>query len=109
MGLDISISRVENVRCPECGAFIETKEIECESSGGRVWYDILECFGYYVPYEERTPDNDWYGKDMKLTSEQAEELYRFVRGREIYNKELILDVIAVAKMEGHDVVINANW
>ena len=109
MGLDISISRVENIHCSECGALIESKVVESKDSGGRVWYDILERFGYYVPCEKRTPDYDWYGNDMKLTSEQAEELYRFVRGHEVYNEDLILDVIAAAKMEGHDVVINADW
>ena len=109
MGLDITISRFENIRCPKCGATVDFREIESESSGGRVWYDILERFGYYVPYEERTPDNDWYSKDMKLTDAQTEELYRFVLEHEVYNESFILGIIATAKMEGQCVVINADW
>lgn len=108
-GLDITITRRKNVVCPHCGEIV-TQVDECSvDSGGRVWYPILESFGYYVPFEERTEENDWYSKDMTLTAEQSRELFRFVDREEVLHDERILELIARAEYEGHAVVINANW
>lgn len=111
MSLDISFMESEPVRCPHCGEIVTTKTINGSESGGRVWYDILEEIGYYVPYEKRTDENDWYGKDMVLTSEQAEKVYWFVMNHReiIYNGYEVSGLIARALMNKNAVVINADW
>ena len=70
MGLDITVMERRDVRCPHCGEVITTVDVASTDSGGRLWYDSLERLGYYVPYEKRTKENDWYGKDMVLDNEQ---------------------------------------
>lgn len=109
MGLDITISRVEKRYCPHCGKEIPSEVVTTENSGGRVWYEWLEKIGYYVPYDNRTEENDWYGKDMVLTDEQAIDLYGFVKLYMPYNCEAINEVIAPALLEGDYIVINADW
>lgn len=110
MGLDITITeRAKNV-CPHCGGFIGNFDIYSVDSGGREWYPILEEFGYYVPYEKRTEEDDWYGKDMELTEEQAKALRDFVKAnRDLYFAAEISNMIATALMDGNTVVINADW
>ena len=61
MSLDITIKERKEFRCPDCGRLVTTQDIDAEDSGGRVWYGFLESVGYYVPYEKRTKENDWYG------------------------------------------------
>ena len=109
MGLDVSIIRRKDLVCPKCGEVVSTISMDDVGSGGRVWYPFLESIGYYVPYDKRTKENDWYGKDMKLTEEQASELYEFVKkNNPIYANE-IMALIALARMEKQDVIINADW
>lgn len=109
MGLDLTISKRKTNRCPHCGEVIgHTIEDEVDS-GGRVWYPVLEGIGYYVPYEERTEENDWYGKDMVLTEEQADAIYQFVKKTDVYNGVMVLGVIASARYDHCDVILNANW
>ena len=109
MSLDITVKERKEFRCPDCGRLVTTQDIDAECSGGRVWYDFLEPIGYYVPYEKRTEENDWYGKNMVLTEEQAEQLTDFVHAHHPYNGMNISYLVGVALMDGNKIVINANW
>lgn len=109
MGLDISITSRKKIICPKCGEVVSRVDVDSEDSGGRVWYDFLEPIGYYVPFEQRTEENDWYAKDMVLTDGQAQELYNFLQRETPYNWRNASILIAVALCERNDVVINANW
>ena len=109
MSLDITIKERKEFRCPDCGRLVTTKYIDEEYSGGREWYNFLEPIGYYVPYEKRTEENDWYGEDMVLTEEQAKQLADFVFDNQPYNARYIVCLVARALMRGNRVVINADW
>ena len=109
MGLDITIKERKEFRCPDCGRLVTTQDIGAEYSSGRVWYDFLEPIGYYVPYEKRTEENDWYGLDMVLTEEQAKRLAQFVVDYQPNNYGSIEDMVARALLHGNKVVINADW
>lgn len=109
MSLDITIREQQEFRCPECGRLVTTQDIAEECSSGRVWYDFLESVGYYVPYERRTEENDWYGKDMVLTEEQAKRLADFVPDNQPYNARDIECLVARTLLHGNKVVINADW
>ena len=85
MSLDITIKERKEFRCPDCGRLVTTQDIGAECSSGRVWYDFLEPIRYYVTYEKRTEDNDWYGEDMVLTEAQAKQLADFVSDNQPYN------------------------
>ena len=109
MSLDITIKERKEFRCPDCGRLVTTQDIGAECSSGRVWYDFLEPIGYYVPYENRTEENNWYGKDMVLTEEQAKQLADFVSEYQPYNARDVECLVARALMRGNKVVINADW
>lgn len=110
MGLDIEFTQQKKRICPHCGKELaDPVVIDWADSGGRVWYPFLESIGYYVPFLERTKDNDWYGKDMVLTKEQTEAAYRFVKQHEFYNKSMIATLISSAIAEDDDVAVNADW
>ena len=109
MSLDITISERKEFRCPDCGRLVTTRYIDAECSGGRVWYGFLESIGYYIPYEDRTEENDWYGKDMILTEEQAKQLADFVSENQPYNARDVECLVARALLHGNKVVINADW
>ena len=109
MSLDITIKERKEFRCPDCGKLVTTSDIYSERSGGRVWYNFLESVGYYVPYEKRTKENDWYGEDMVLTEEQAKQLVDFVSDNQPYNARDVECLGARALMYGNKVVINSNW
>ena len=109
MGLDITIREVEAIRCPDCGRLVATKTIDDTYSGGRVWYDILEEIGYYVPYEARNENNDWYGKDMTLTDEQVKNMLDFAEQHQPQNDMAVKNLLARAIVHGNQVVINADW
>ena len=109
MGLDITIKERKEFRCPECGRLVTSIDIREEGSSGRVWYDFLEPIGYYVPYEKRTEENNWYGKDMELTEKQAEQLVYFVHLQKPYNGMNIAYLVQIALMDGNKIVINADW
>ena len=109
MSLDISIREQQEFHCPDCGRLVTTQYIGEEYSGGRVWYNFLEPIGYYVPYEKRTEGNDWYGKDMVLTEEQAKQLAQFVSDNlPIYYYDIKV-LVERALIRGNKVVINADW
>lgn len=109
MGLDITISERKEYRCPNCGAPIGHTDIASTDSGGRLWYDFLEKLGYYVPYEKRTKENDWYGADMVLDNEQAKQLADYAVKKEVYNWGEVVSVVVTALMHENKVVINADW
>ena len=109
MGLDVSVIRRKDLVCPKCGEVVSTISMDDVGSGGRVWYPFLESIGYYVPYDKRTKENDWYGKDMKLTEQQTDKLYEFVKKNDPLCAGEIMALIALARMEGQDVIINADW
>ena len=109
MSLDITIKERKEFRCPHCGQLVTTQDIYAECSGGRVWYNFLEPIGYYVPYEKRTEENDWYGKDLLLTEEQAKQLADFVSDNQPYNARDVECLVARALLHGNKVVINADW
>ena len=109
MSLDITIKERKEFYCTDCGRLVTTQDIDAECSGGRVWYNFLEPIGYYVPYEKRTEENDWYGLDMVLSEEQAKQLAQFVVDYQPHNYNDIEDMVARALMRGNIVVINADW
>lgn len=65
--------------------------------------------GYYVPYEKRTKENDWYGKDMVLDNEQAKQLADYAVKKEVYNWDGVEWIVTEALAHGNKVVINADW
>ena len=109
MSLDITIKERKEFRCPDCGRLVTTRDVGEADSGGRAWYNFLEQIGYYVPYEKRTEENDWYGEDMVLTEEQAKQLVDFVSDNHPYNTRNVDRLVARALLHGNKVVINADW
>lgn len=110
MSLDIAFISRKNVICPHCNNIVKTEDIDCVYSGGRYWHDILESLGYYVPHDQITEENDWYGKDMTLTTKQAKQVCDFVKDNPyIYNADKIISLIAVTILNENMVVINADW
>ena len=109
MSLDITVKERKEFRCPDCGRLVTTQDIDAEDSGGRVWYDFLEPIGYYVPYEKRTKENDWYGLDMVLSEEQAHQLIRFVLDYQPTEYDKIVHLVERAFVRGNKVAINADW
>ena len=109
MGLDITIKERKELSCSDCGKLVTTQYIDEVSSSGRVWYDFLQGIGYYVEDDNPTEENDWYGKDMVLTEEQAIQLADFVFNNQTCNDRGIECLVARALMRGNKVVINADW
>ena len=109
MSLDITIKERKEFHCPDCGRLVTTQDIGAECSGGRVWYGFLESVGYYVPYEARTEENDWYSKDMELSDEQTKQLVDFVSSCQPTEYKAIERLVARALLHGNKVVINADW
>lgn len=110
MGLDIRFREESHVYCPHCGKCTGHK-IEAEyGSGGRGWYPFLESIGYYVPFDQRTEENDWYGKDMVLTDEQVMEAYVFAKNNSgLYDACEIKNMLADAMVSKNRIVVNADW
>ena len=109
MSLDITFKQRKAIRCPHCGEIADYKIVCSASSGGRDWYDFLEPIGYYVPHHLRTEENDWYGKDMVLTEEQARAVRQFVKEHNVYDLEDIIGLISDALLDGDNVIVNADW
>ena len=109
MSLDITIKERKEFRCPDCGRLVTTQDIGAECSGGRVWYDFLKGVGYYAEDDNQTEENDWYGKDMVLTEEQAKQLADFVSDNQTYNARDVECLVARSLLRGNKVVINADW
>ena len=79
MGLDVRLSSRKAIICPHCGKVVDYKFLDTVYSGGSVWYGFLKDIGYYVPNGELEEKNDWYGKDMVLTKEQAKNLVKYIK------------------------------
>ena len=109
MSLDITIKERKEFRCPDCGRLVTAQDIGAECSSGRVWYDFLQGVGYYVEDDNPTEENDWYGKDMVLTEEQAKQLADFVSDYQPTDYDDIEVLVAMALLHGNKVVINADW
>lgn len=109
MGLDIRFIQRTNNICPHCGEIVGQTDVGVADSSGSSWYPFLESIGYYVPYEQRTEENDWYGKDMVLTEKQADELYQFAKKHDLYGAYLVTKLIAEAIYEKDSIVVNADW
>lgn len=109
MGLDIRFEEVRSVICPHCGKVTGTEVVYTADSGGRDWYPLLKTIGYYVPHDQRTEENDWYGKDMVLTGEQARFVREYIKSHDIFCGQEICGLIANALADGHEVVVNADW
>lgn len=109
MGLDITITRRMTIRCPNCHDVVAHIVVDTVESGGRDWYPFLETIGYYVPYEQRNPSNDWYGKDRVLEAKDVGVLRQHMNSKFMLNEPRLLNLITTAEREGHDVVINADW
>ena len=108
MSLDITIKERKELYCPDCGRLVMAQDIGEEYSGGRIWYDFLEPIGYYVPYEKRTDENDWYGEDMVLTEAQAKQLADFVSDNEPYNA-LDFEILGrTARLNGNTVATHVG-
>ena len=106
MSLDIEFKQKKRILCPKCGELAGRNEINSVCTGGRSWYPFLESIGYYVP---NSAYDEWYGKDMVLTKEQAHRAYEFARDEEVYNWQEVVKMIAVALCENDDIAINADW
>ena len=109
MGLDITVTLKRKLHCPKCGEVVGFQIIEEADSGGRGWYDPLEKIGYYVPYDQRTEENDWYGKDMVLTEEQAKILYDYAMQESTYNGRRCASILRTSGNSDYEIVINADW
>ena len=110
MSLDLSFRALEPITCPKCGDPVTVIEVDNVCSGGRGWYPILTKLGYYVPYDQRTEANNWYGKDMTLSDEQVTEVRRYLaRNRDLYYGNEILALLNRAEAEGLIVILNADW
>ena len=109
MGLDIRFAQRKKIICPKCGEIIGYTDVDVVDGSGRGWYPFLESIGYYVPYEQRTEENNWYGKDMVLTEAQADEAYQFAKKNDLYGSYLVQKLIAEAIYERNSVVVNADW
>lgn len=106
MGLDITVRRVKEHRCPDCGRVVFSEVVEEEASGGRDWYPFLESVGYYV--EDHTEENERYGENVTLTDEQTMWLLKHFPN-DAYNARAVLEVISAAITLGDRVNINADW
>jgi hypothetical protein len=109
MGLSITFKQRKEFVCPKCGDVVGYMDLAEEYSSGRVWYPLLEEFGYYS--DKENPDPNWYGKDMVLTDEQVERAMRFINtyGNIIYNSSGLRWIIPETKLMKYKVVINADW
>lgn len=109
MSLDVHISSRKAIVCPHCGKIVDYKFLETIYSSGSAWYGFLKDVGYYVPYRELTEKNDWYGKDMALSKEQARNLVKYIKGNGSFNYGEIETLVSGAMFDGNEVVISANW
>lgn len=99
MGLDITISRVQEIKCPDCGKVVAKQTKDCVNSCGRVWHKFLDLVGY---------GDEWYGEDMELSEKQSEALVEFVSENDFYCKKEIASFVVIALFDKEKIVINAN-
>ena len=110
MGLSITCYHRKQFVCPKCGEVVGHTDLNEIFFGGRSWYPLLEKLGYYVPYDQRTKDNDWYGKDMVLNTEQIAEAFNFARrNSDAYGAHSLALLITEVLCANDLLVINADW
>lgn len=110
MGLSMKVSWYDTGKCPHCGQPIKGTLRDWADSNDRYWYAWLEHIGYCPRVgENRTPDEDWYGKDMTLTAQQVKELAEYAKAMKVFNW-IQIDLMVKAVLEyGGFIVINADW
>ena len=101
MGLDITISRAQEIKCPDCGKVVTENMTDYVDSCGSAWHEFLDLLGY--------DSEKWYGEDMELSEDQSKALVRFANENNLYCKEHIESLIAIGLLRGEKIVINANW
>lgn len=110
MGLDISITRSKEVKCPNCGTVVTVLPEQTVDSAGSGWYEFLKAVGYYQTTDQLGDGaHDWYGEDMILSDEQMERLIEFADHNKPVNYRDVEALVALAMVKGHKVVINADW
>lgn len=109
MSLDVRLSSRKAIICPHCGKVVDYKFLDTVYSGGSAWYGFLKDIGYYVPHGELAEKNDWYGKDMVLTKEQAKNLVKYIKDNGSFDYGEIKALVSEAMFDGDDVVISADW
>ena len=110
MSVDVTFRTQEKVCCPHCGFVVSTEDSGVAECSGRGWYPLLEELGYYVPWDQRTEENNWYGKDMELTPEQTLAAHRFIKKHpDLYGGDEARALLADALLEDLVVTINADW
>ena len=100
MGLDITISRIQEIKCPNCGEVVARQPVDYVYSNGRVWFEFLHLVGY---------EDEQYGKDIGLSGEQLGALIEFVNENNFYCKGQVESLVAIGLLNDEKIVINANW
>lgn len=110
MGLSITCYHRKKIICPKCGEIVGYTDLDEILFGGRAWYPLLEKLGYYVPYDQRTENNDWYGKDMILSTEQVEYAFMFAKENpDAYGAYSLAQLIMKVLREDNLLVVTADW
>lgn len=113
MGLDIRISRAEPIYCPHCGELITYRVVDTVDGCGSWWYEFLESIGYYKSYVKGQPySQPMYGKDLGLSDEQVDELFKFVNRPDVNDMcqmDCVSNLVESARIDGDKIVINADW
>ncbi len=100
MGLDITISRVQEIKCPDCGKVITKQPVDYIDSCGKVWHKFLDLIGY---------NSKWNSEDMELSEDQLNALVKFANDNDFWCKERIESLVVTGLLRGEKIVINANW
>lgn len=104
LGIDCDLTQYP---CPPYKAVVVDRETV--PSDIKLTAEVDIDHSYYVPYEKRTKENDWYGKDMVLDNEQAKQLADYAVKKEVYNWDGVEWIVTEALAHGNKVVINADW
>lgn len=113
MGLDIRISRAKPIYCPHCGELVTYRAVDTVDGDGSSWYEFLESIGYYKPYVKgQSYSRSMYGKDLELSNEQVDELFKFVNRPDfegLWQMAQVSWLIQSARIDRDKIVINADW
>lgn len=104
MSLDVRVSSRKAIICPHCGEVVGCEEMDRISVDARKWSVFLkEIDNYPKPFE------DWHGKDMPLTTEQARRLVEYAKEYDPYIAPEIKTLVSEAIFDGDEIVISADW
>lgn len=110
MGLDISITRSAEVKCPHCGTVVNVVQEQTVKSGGSEWCAFLISVGYYHTAGQLVGGaRDWRGEDMVLSDGQMRRMIEFADRKSPVNYKDVEALVALAMVKGQKVVINADW